>query len=47
MTIIVVMTLVGLFGLAMHLEYYWAAGGLVALVVLLLAAARRKARMQL
>ena len=38
------MALVGLFGLAMHLAYYWAAGGLVALFVLLIVAARRSAR---
>ena len=40
------MALVGLFGLAMHLGYYWAAGGLVVLFVLLLIAAKRSARVQ-
>ena len=47
MTIIRVMTLVALFGLAMHFEYYWAAGGLVAVFLLLLVAARRRAGRQL
>ena len=47
MTIIRVMTLVALFGLAMHFEYYWAAAGLAALFVLMLAVARRRAGRQL
>ena len=47
MTIIRVMTLVALFGLAMHFEYYWAAGGFVAAFLLLLAVARRRAGRQL
>jgi Na+/proline symporter len=44
MTIVGTMTLIGLFGLAMHLGYYWAAGGLVALFVLKVIAAKRAAR---
>ena len=44
LTVVGVMTLVGLFGLAMHFGYYWAAGGLVALFVLRLIVAKRAAR---
>ena len=40
------MSLVGLFGLAMHLGYYWAGAGLVVLFVLLIIAARRAGRVR-
>ena len=43
MSVITTMTLIGLFGLAMHLGYYWAAGGLVALFALLVYSAKRSA----
>ena len=46
MSVIATMTLIGLFGLAMHFGYYWAAGGLVALFGLLLFSAKRAARAQ-
>jgi hypothetical protein len=38
------MFLVGLFGLAMHLAYYWVAGGIAAIFVLRVVAAKRAAR---
>jgi hypothetical protein len=44
MTLVVTMVLIALFGLAMHLGFYWAAGGLVALFALCLLAAKRAAR---
>ena len=44
MTIISTMTVIGLFGLAMHLHYYWAAAGLAAVFALMIIVARRSAR---
>lgn len=46
MSVIATMTIIGLFGLAMHFGYYWAAGGLVALFALLLFSAKRSSRAQ-
>ena len=44
MTIVQTMALVGLFGLAMHLELYWIAGGLVAIFLFGIWCGRRKSR---
>lgn len=38
------MTLVGLFGVAMHLQYYWAAGALAAIFVTLVIISKRRVK---
>jgi hypothetical protein len=44
MTILYTMVLVGLLGLALHFELYWAAGALVVLYLFLLWFTRRSSR---
>jgi len=44
MTIIQTMTLIALFGLAMHLEFYWIAGGVAAVFLFGVWAGKRAAR---
>ena len=44
MTILYTMTLVGLLGLALHMEWYWMAGGVAALFLFSILYTRRRSR---